>query len=139
VRGLDVTDRPLAFGTAAQSVDDVEVVLTDRLTVVTGRVLDRDGRPAAGATVVVFSPFRDRWYAHSRFMRSAAVNTDGTFTLEGLAPGTYYAAAVTSLPSGGSDAWQDPAFLESLSGPSSSVTLGETDRASLTLTVVDAR
>jgi hypothetical protein len=138
-RGVDITDRPLEFGTAAQSLDDVEVVLTDRLTLVGGRVSDRDGRAAPGATVILFSPFRDRWYARSRFMRSALVNTDGAFTVEGLAPGTYYAAAVARLPTGGSDAWQDPAFLESISGPSSRVTLGENDRASLNLTLLDAR
>jgi len=139
VGGADVTDRPLAFGTAAESVDDVEIILTDRLNQLGGRVVDRSGRPAPGANVVVFSPFRDRWYARSRYLRSTVASSDGTFTLEGLAPGTYYAAALTSVPAGGPDAWQDPVFLESISGPSSRVTLGEDDRASVSLTVLDSR
>ena len=36
VRGIDVTDRPLAFGTTDQSLADVEVVLTDRINELSG-------------------------------------------------------------------------------------------------------
>jgi hypothetical protein len=139
VRGLDVTDRPLAFGTAAQSIDEVEVVLTDRVTQVAGRVRDRDGRAAAGATAIVFAPYRDRWYAQSRSMRAATVGTDGSFSVEGLPPGNYYVAAVAALPAGGPDAWRDPAFLESLVAPSASVSVGDGGRAEVAVTVLEPR
>jgi hypothetical protein len=138
-RGVDVTDRPLAFGTAAQSIDDVEVVLTDRVTSIVGRVRDRDGRPAAGATAILFAPYRDRWYAQSRYMRAATVGKDGSFGAEGLPPGNYYVAAVATLPTGGADAWRDPTFLESLVAPSASVSVGDGGRAEVAVTLVEPR
>jgi len=138
-RGIDVTDRPLALGTAAQSIDDVEVVLTDRLTHVGGRVRESNGRAAVGATVLVFSPYRDRWYAESRYMRAAIVGADGSFSAEGLPPGNYYVAAVAALPAGGADAWRDPAFLESLVAPSASVSVGDGGRAEVAVTVFEPR
>jgi hypothetical protein len=139
VRGVDVTDQPLVFGTAAQSVDDVEVVLTDRVTRITGRAVDGFGRAAAGATVVVFAPSNDRWYAHSRHMRAAVAKADGTFAVEGLPPGQYYVAAVVAAPAGGTDAWRDPAFLELLVAPARSVSVGDGGRADVALTLVEPR
>jgi hypothetical protein len=139
VRGIDVTDQPLAFGTAAQSVDDVDVVLTDRVTRIAGRVRDRSGRPAAGATVVVFAPTRDRWYARSRHLRAALTDAEGTFAVEGLPAGSYYAAAVAAVPAGGADAWRDPAFLDSLVAPSTSVSVGDGGRAEVSLSVIEPR
>jgi hypothetical protein len=141
VRGIDVTDQPLAFGTAAQSTDDVEVVLTDRVTQILGRVRDRDGRAAVGATAIVFAPTRDRWYAESRHMRAAPVGEDGRFRVEGLPPGHYYVAAVAvaNVPAGGAGAWRDPSFLESLVAPSTSVTVEQGGRAEVALSVVEPR
>jgi len=139
VRGIDVTDRPLTFGTAAQSIDDVEVVLTDRVTKITGRVRDRNGRVPDGATAIVFAPYRDRWYSQSRYMRAATVAIDGSFSVEGLPPGSYYVAAVASLPAGGPGSWRDPSFLESLVAPSTSVAVGDGGQAAVNLTVIDPR
>lgn len=139
VRGIDVTDQPVAFGTAAQSADDVEVVLTDRVTRIHGRVRGRDGRAAVGATAIVFAPTRDRWYAQSRHMRAAAVDDDGRFVVEGLPAGYYYVAAVASVPVGGADAWRDPAFLDSLVVPSTSVSVGDGGRAEVSLSVIEPR
>ena len=139
VRGIDVTDQPLAFGTVAQSVDDVEVVLTDRVTRISGRAVDRTGRAAAGATIVVFAPTRDRWYARSRYMRAAVAGADGAFAVEGLPSGSYYVAAVAAAPAGGADAWRDPEFLESLVAPSTSVSVGDGGRAEVSLSLVEPR
>jgi hypothetical protein len=45
--------------------------------------------------------------------------------LIGLPAGSYYAAAVAQLPDDGDDAWQDPAYLESLIGRATTFGLGE--------------
>ena len=34
--GREITDAPVTFGTANQSIDGLEVILTDRVSVVTG-------------------------------------------------------------------------------------------------------
>jgi hypothetical protein len=61
VRDVDVTDHPITFGRPDQSLSDVEVVLTDRLTRLTGSVTFEAGRQPMNAHVIVFSTDRDRW------------------------------------------------------------------------------
>ena len=133
VHRLDATDRPLPFGRSDQSLTDVEVVLTDRMTELSGTIADDRATPAAGARLIVFPTNRDRWYPGSRFLRTTAAGTDGAFTLTGLPMGTYYAGAVAQLPQEGSEAWQDRAFLESLVPRASTVTLSEAQKISLIL------
>jgi hypothetical protein len=112
---------------------DVEVVLTDRMTELSGTIADDRATPAASASLIVFPTNRDRWYPSSRFLRTTTAGADGAFTLAGLPMGTYYAAAVAQLPQEGRDAWQDPAFLESLVPRASTVTLSEAQKISLNL------
>src|SRR5262249_55139657 len=51
INGIDGTDRPLPFGGANQSLNDVEVVLTDRVNEVTGRITDEELKPVPGSFV----------------------------------------------------------------------------------------
>jgi len=134
--GADVTDRPLAFGTPTSPFPIVEVVLTDRLRILSGRVLGDDGRPIAAAAVIAFSIDRDRWYDKSRFLKIARTSEDGTYAIEGLAFGNYYAIAVTELPAEGPDAWQAPSFLEASVRRASSVIVREGERTTLDLRAV---
>jgi protocatechuate 3,4-dioxygenase beta subunit len=133
VHGIDVTDRPLDFGRRDQSLSDVEIVLTDRLNDVSGTIVDDHARAAAGARVIVFPMDRDRWFPGSRFLRVTAAATDGAIALAGLPAGSYYAAAVATLPADGDDAWQEPAYLESLVGRAATFTLGEGQKQVLNL------
>jgi protocatechuate 3,4-dioxygenase beta subunit len=134
VRGIDTTDRPIMFGRQDQSLTDVEVVLTDRVTDLSGRTVDEDGRAAVDAHVIVFSTDRGSWYPASRFVREVITAQDGRYRLIGLPTGRYYAAAVRRLPVDGEEAWQDPAFLDTLALHATMVTLGE-GRQALTLKV----
>jgi protocatechuate 3,4-dioxygenase beta subunit len=133
VRGIDVTDRPLAFGRDDQSLTDVEIVLSDRVNEISGAVVDDRGRPAPGSHAVVFATDRDRWYPASRFIRQTAAGADGAIALAGLPAGSYYAAAVARLPADGDDAWQDPAFLESLVPRARDFAIGEGQKQVLNL------
>jgi hypothetical protein len=72
VHRLDATDRPLPFGRPDQSLTDVEVVLTDRMTELSGTIADDRATPAAGASLIVFPTNRDRWYPASRFVSAIA-------------------------------------------------------------------
>jgi hypothetical protein len=125
VNGRDVTDDVITFGRANQSLDDVQVVLTDRITRVAGTV-DDGQKPVAGAHVVVFSTNRSHWYPLSRHHHRQTTGSDGTFVLTGLPTGSYFAAAVTALPTG-DDAWQDPAYLEQLSTTATVIPVGDGD------------
>jgi hypothetical protein len=125
VNGIDVTDRPLPFGRREQSLNGVEVTVTDRITELTGTIVTADARGAQTAAVIVFATDRRRWYPESRFMRKATAGSEGAFSVTGLPFGSYYAAAVASLPFSGANDWQDPAVLETLVFRASTVTLAE--------------
>jgi predicted cobalt transporter CbtA len=133
VGGFDVMDRPLPFGRKEQSLNDVEVVLTDRVNELRGTIADDRTRPAPGANVIIFSTDRDRWYPSSRFLRTAITGADGAFTIAGLPFGSYYAAAVTQRPVEGEDAWQSSEFLTSLVPRAFTVTVGMGQNPSLSL------
>jgi len=135
IDGVDVTDRPLPFGNDEQSLANVNVVLTDRLSEVAGSVADRNGRPGSSPVVIIFADDRDRWYPASRFIRRTTAGADGSFSVKGLPSGTYYAVAPAATPSDGADAWQDPQFLESLQPGASVITVTSGQRLTINLRV----
>ena len=126
LNGRDVTDVPLRFGMADQSIENLDVVLTNRVSVVTGHVLDTRGRGVRGATVAVFSTSRAQWSETSRFLGvSDRTDKDGSFSVGNLPPGDYYAAAVTALTPG---EWRDPDLLEVLVPSATHLVLLEGDK-----------
>jgi len=131
--GVDVTDRALPFGQPQQSLSDVEVVLTDRLTELAGSVSDIRGNLTRNYTLLLFPTDRDRWYAGSRYFRRAVPDANGSFTVRGLPPGDYHVAPVSAadVPRDGDTAWQDPEFLESIAGRSTFATLTEGQQTSI--------
>jgi Carboxypeptidase regulatory-like domain len=132
VKGADVTDTPLAFGATSQSLTDIEVVLTDQLTEISGNVTDSRGQPIADYTAIVFAADRRLWYDGSRFFTATRPARDGRFTVRGLPPGDYLVAAVDRIPGRSADAeWQDPQFLDSIASRAVPVTVNEGQRASL--------
>ncbi|HTM02057.1 MAG TPA: carboxypeptidase regulatory-like domain-containing protein [Vicinamibacterales bacterium] len=123
VGGRNVTDEVLQFDRANQAWNDVEVVLTDRVNEVSGRVSDANARAVPDARVIVFSTDPNAWYPGSRFVSSTVSNADGSYSLQGLPTGSYLTAIGPNTP--GDDSWQDPAFLDSLRLSARLVTLSE--------------
>lgn len=74
----------------------VEVVVTSRLTSVTGIVTDDRGQRPADYTVVVFSEEPNRW----RRTKVSRPDQQGTYRVEGLLPGAYRVIAVEYLDEG---------------------------------------
>ena len=134
VNGLDVTDAPLPFGTREQSLDDVEIVLTDRAAEIAGVVeTDRHGM-ADDAAVVAFASDRTRWHRHSRFVAHADADRSRAFTLRGIGPGEYYVAAIDRRDGIDLDDRTDDAeFLESLITGAVRVTVAEGERTAVTV------
>jgi protocatechuate 3,4-dioxygenase beta subunit len=135
VNGVSVIDRPLPFGRREQSLQDVEIVLSDRVSELTGTVTADGDRSAPGASVVAFSIDRDRWYMASRFMRRAIVGERGAFSLKGLPFGSYYVVALDRVPDEGGEAWQDPDFLAGLIRRATTVTVREGQSQTLDLRI----
>lgn len=72
-------------------------------------MVDDQGRPAPGSTVVVFSEDAEHWVPYSRYVKAARPSPDGQFSMVGLPPGTYRALARDGIEHG---QWEDRAWLE---------------------------
>jgi hypothetical protein len=131
--GRNITDEVLLFGRAEQSLDDVEVVLSDRVNEIVGVVTDDRGRriDSTRARVIAFSIDREQWYPQSRFVRSVSNFVQGAYSLRGLPTGTYFVAATLDPPPG--EGWTDPVFLDSIRGFAKVVVVGEGQQQSLNL------
>jgi hypothetical protein len=134
MNGVNITDRPLKFGTVAQSIDTVDVLLTNRLTEISGEVTGANGQRVSNAVVVAFAVDRERWYPASRFVQYAT-SPDGTFTIPGLPAGEYFLAAVPRTKALDAGAWQDPATLDALALRAARVSLGDEQRVAQNLQV----
>jgi len=135
--GIDVTDTPLIFGRPNQSLDDLEVVLTNRSSSVSGTVADARSQAITDSVVIVFATDNNRWYRESRFLRYTFAEPDGSFDVRGLPAAEYFVAAVDWMqPSPGFGEWQDPEVLEALARRASRVTLADGQRAHLALKLV---
>jgi hypothetical protein len=126
LNSIDITDTPLMFGSTDQSVHDVEVVLTNRVSAISGVVSDSRGNPVPGSHVMIYARDRELRYSTSRFLAHATAGPDGAYVVRALPPGEYFAVAVERIE--GNDAggeWQDPVLLEALAVKAASVTLAE--------------
>jgi len=135
VNGIDVTDMPLPFGSREQSLTDVEIVLTNRMTELTGAVPDTRGRAVIEYALIVFPSDREQWYPGSRYVRRSSPDAAGAFRVRGLPPGDYFVAPVAGMRAGvvpdGDDSWQDPEFLEAVAVRATRVTLAEGQKLSV--------
>jgi protocatechuate 3,4-dioxygenase beta subunit len=131
--GRNIVDDVLQFGRAEQSLNDIEVVLSDRVNELVGVVTDARGRriDSTRAQVMAFSIDREQWYPKSRIVRSVTKLVQGSYSLKGLPTGSYYIAALLDAPTG--EQWTDPAFLESLRNTAKVVVVGEGQQQTLNL------
>ena len=109
--GTDVTDRPVEFK-PTQTIEGVEVVLTNRVTHVSGTVAGADGKPLRDFSVVIFPDDETRWQPPSRYVRSGRPDQDGVFKITALPPSNGYLAVAVDYLEQGEDG--DPAFLDSI-------------------------
>jgi hypothetical protein len=132
LNGQDVTDTPLEF-TPGQTVAGLQVVLSDKSTLVQGAVTDDRGNLMTDATVLVFPSDEARWLYQSRFIRSGRPNQDGRYEIRGLPPlDDYLIVAVQGLEDGQAG---DPEFLARVKPLASRLALndGETKTADVKL------
>jgi hypothetical protein len=134
-RGVDVTDTGIVFR-PGEVVDDLQVILTNRVSRIIGTVTTDRGGPAKEYAVVIYADDPNRWGPTSRFLRSARPDQRGQFEVKGLPAGAYLAVAVEYLEEGQD---RDPEFLQQMRPYATSVQLGDAERKVLTLRVVADR
>ena len=125
--GADVSDVAIDFR-ATDSVA-MRVLLTDRIAQVGGTV--RSDRPVRGTTVLLFPDDTSKWTGTSRFVRTARVGEDGTFSVRGLPPHSRYLAIALEYLDAGEQ--QTPEFLEGAKKRAVSFSLGEGEQKTLEL------
>ncbi len=130
--GRDITDTPLDID-GTEEITGLQVVVTDRVTEVTGTVSDEKDERVQEYAVVVFAEEASRRAWPSRFVATARPDQAGTFKISNLPPAQYLVAALDYLEEGAS---QDPEFLESLRSKATRLALGEGERVALQLRLV---
>jgi hypothetical protein len=126
VDGADVTDEAIDLKGANATA---RVVLTDRITTISGVVQPR--RDRASYSVVVFPDDAARWAYPSRYVRAVQADDSGRFSIAGLpAHERYNAVAVDYLEDGEE---QDSQLLERLRARATTFSLGEGERRSVML------
>lgn len=121
VAGQDITDTPMEFP-QGQAIAGVQIVLTKKVSSLTGQVTDATGNPVLDATVVVFPSDDKLWTFQSRFIKAARPDQDGRFQLTALPPQSYLVVALQGLEDGQAG---DPDFLASVKDVASKFDLGD--------------
>lgn len=94
--GNDITDRPLDV-VQGQRLRDVQIVVTDVVTGLTGVVRNRAGVPLVNYMVVIFPVDRALWRPLSRYIRATRTDWEGRYRLVSLPPGAYRVGAVADF------------------------------------------
>jgi hypothetical protein len=131
VDGVDITDSAIDF--KGDDVDGIDVVLTQRISEVSGSVTNASGAKITDATVVVFADDREKWTPMTRFIRSARPDQDGRFKVRGLPAGRYVAVALDDIEPGEET---NPETLEQLRSRGTSLTLRDGEMRALDLKVM---
>jgi hypothetical protein len=135
VDGEDMTDQPIDFSNGRNP--DVRIVLTDRVTDVTGTI------DAAGAardserrdyTVVVFPQDEAKWRYPSRYLRTVRSDDQGGFRIRGLPPHERYLAVAMDFLEDGEG--NDPELLERIKDRATAFSLAEGERKAIELRLV---
>jgi Carboxypeptidase regulatory-like domain len=115
---LDVADR--------QPIDEILVTLTDRVTEISGQLLDQARNPAPDFYILAFPADRRLWsLGRDRLRPGVRPDATGRYRIVGLPPGDYLLAAVSELQP---DDFADPAFLEMLVPGSVKISLAEGEK-----------
>ncbi|MBI3046753.1 MAG: carboxypeptidase regulatory-like domain-containing protein [Acidobacteria bacterium] len=134
VEGRDVTDRPVEFG-PNEEITGARIVLTDRVTEVSGSVLGGDGKPSRDYTVILFPDEEARWTAPSRHVRAARPDQEGLFKIRALPPHDRYLAVAVDYLEQGEEG--DAELLASLKGRATAFRLRPGEPATVSLKLVE--
>jgi hypothetical protein len=124
----DLLGTPMTFD-GGEDINDVRIVLTDRVGEIGGSVVEPDARPAAGCKIAVFPAEPDSSFNRYR-MQQVQADRAGRFVIRGLPPGSYAVASARDLKS---DNWTAPESLAGLRASAATMTLAEHESKALAL------
>ncbi|HTM02305.1 MAG TPA: carboxypeptidase-like regulatory domain-containing protein [Vicinamibacterales bacterium] len=130
IGGRDVADTVIDL--PGGQTYDARVMLTDRLTELSGRVTT-DRVPAARVPVVVFVDDPAKWVYGSRYVQVTRTDADGAFRLRALPPDSRYRAVALNYLD--DDEQWDPDFLERVRAAASTVSIADGERKAIDLKV----
>ena len=129
----DVTDVPIDLS-ARGSIDDIRVVLTDKLTDLTGAVTDSRGTPLKDYVVILLPTGLKDGVSTRRFISMLRPDQDGSFRTKAMPPGRYTATALEWVEQGRQFV---PSFQEQLRKAGKTFTLVAGEPATIDLKLVD--
>jgi hypothetical protein len=134
LNSTDVTDSALEFrGNTDNS--GLQIIVTDRVSDVNGKVTTARGDVTRDYTVVVFPDDPARWAFPSRYVKTARADQQGQFRIRALpADNRYLAVAVDYLEDGEGT---DPQFLEQIKDRATRFSLGEGESKGIDLKIVN--
>ncbi len=124
VEGEDVLDTPLEVG-GRTAITGMVVTLTDRLTELSGIVVDEKGKPATDQTLVLYPVDEKHRVFQSRRIRTTRAGEDGRYSFRVVPPGDYRLATLLD-PEPGS--WYDKAVLSDLDSSAIRISLAEGEK-----------
>jgi hypothetical protein len=133
--GIDLADVPADIG-PGQVIEDVELVITQKVTEMTGMVVDDRNQPVTDASIVVFTDDKAQWGFGSRYLRMSRPDTNGKYSLRITPAGGYRAIVVRGLEDG---QFSDPEFLTRALEHATPFEIREGEAKSLNLKVVEVK
>jgi hypothetical protein len=121
VEGRETIDTPLELR-GGQTIANVRIGFTNRVSELNGAVTDTLGAPATEYTVLAFAGDPALWRPQSRQIATARPDQNGRFQIRGLPAGDYYVAAIDPVEPG---EWFEPSFLSDRRGDAVRVTIRE--------------
>jgi hypothetical protein len=133
--GQDLLDSPIDF-TGNEALSDVQVVLTNRLSGLSGTVIDADKRPVGDYGVLIFPEDRILLRSPRRVARWVRPNQQGRFFVDDLLPGSYLAIALDQVDE--AEVWNAD-YLDRFRSRATRVTLGDREKKTIALERADVR
>ena len=127
--GRDVADLPLEVR-GGQNISGVNVVISDRVTEISGTVPAGEGQLESDYTVVAFSADPANWRPQSRHIQVGRPDASSQFRIRGLPAGDYLVVALDDVESG---EWFDPSVLERARRSAIRISLSDGDTKTLEL------